>query len=115
MSLTYDTATEVTLTGTVEKITDHSHARMQGKHLELKTGTETIEVHLGPSGFLSKQKFAVMQSDRVEIRGSRVKVDGKDAIIARWVKRGDVTWTLRNDKGVPEWSGRGGRMHRHKQ
>ena len=108
----YDASTEVTLSGAVDKITEHRHGRMQGKHLWLKTASETIEVHLGPAAFLAKEKFAVSPSDQIEVTGSRVKIEGADALIARSVKKGETTWALRDGQGVPNWAR--GRARRRK-
>jgi hypothetical protein len=41
----------------------------------------------------------------VEIKGSQVTVSGKPAIIAGEVKKGDETLKLRDESGVPVWSG----------
>ena len=41
------------------------------------------------------------------IRGSRVKIDGEEAIIAREIKKGDKTLVLRDENGVPMWRGQG--------
>ncbi len=45
-------------------------------------------------------------------KGSRVTIDGKQAVIAAEVKKGADTRVLRDAAGVPAWSGtrrRGGR------
>jgi hypothetical protein len=41
----------------------------------------------------------------VEVRGSRVTMGGKPVIIAAEVRKGDAVLTLRDDQGVPMWSG----------
>jgi hypothetical protein len=43
------------------------------------------------------------------VRGSRITFEGKPAIIAAQVKKGDRSLTLRDDSGVPAWSGQGRR------
>jgi hypothetical protein len=43
------------------------------------------------------------------VTGSRVTVAGKQAIVAQMLKRGDISLTLRNASGVPEWAGAGRR------
>jgi len=74
-------------------------------HITLRTGTETIPVHLGPEWFLEKQDAALEKGDKLEVTGSRVSFEGKPAIIASEVKKGEQTLKLRDDKGVPIWSG----------
>jgi hypothetical protein len=107
----YDPATEATLAGTVasiEKVTAPAHRGRRGLgglHLTLKTSSETIAVHLGPIDFLSERKLSFVEGDAVEIAGSRVAIDGEPVLLAREVKKGGNTWTLRDAAGRPMWSG----------
>ncbi len=78
---------------------------MGGTHLDLKTGSGTFDVHLGPSGFLAAKNFKFAKGDQVEVTGSKVTFEGHDAIIAREVKMGGKVLTLRDAQGIPEWSG----------
>jgi hypothetical protein len=58
----YNAATEATLTGSIEAVqeiacTDCGGRRsLGGTHVTLKTATETIEVHLGPSAFSRRRR-----------------------------------------------------------
>jgi hypothetical protein len=104
----YNPATETTVKGTVEEVKQIQGGPRSGQggtHLILKTDKETLEVHLGPTTFLEKQKFTFAKGDQIEVIGSRVKINGADALLAREVKKGDKTLTLRNAQGVPAWSG----------
>ena len=108
----YDTSTEVTIRGTVQEVKEVADTSRGGSatgtHLTLKTEKETLDVHLGPTAFLADQKMSLSRGDELEITGSRVKVAAKDAVIAREIRKGAQTVTLRDDKGVPKWSrGRG--------
>ena len=76
-----------------------------GVHLMVKTDEETIPVHLGPGWYIEKQGIAIEPDDRVEIKGSRIIFDGKPAIIAVEVKKGDEILRLRDENGFPYWSG----------
>jgi len=97
----------------VEQITGRGGGRgrrgLGGTHLTLKTGTETLEVHLGPTAFLNEQKVVVAKGDTLEIVGSRVTVDDERVFIAKRVTKGGSVWTLRDASGLPLWRGRGGR------
>jgi hypothetical protein len=111
----YDLTTEVTVSGTVESVdqipgSDAASGKrgLGGTHLTLKTTTETLEVHLGPTAFLAEKKLTVATRDPLVIVGSRVMVDGDRVFIAREVKKGDSTWTLRDAAGLPLWRGRAG-------
>jgi len=76
-----------------------------GVHLLLKTGKETISVHLGPSWYLENQDAQVEPKDKIEITGSRLTLDGKAVLIAAEVKKGDGILKLRDENGVPLWAG----------
>ena len=75
-----------------------------GLHLVLKTDKETLTVLVGPSSFVKEKNFTFAKGDQVEVTGSKVKYNDTDAVIARAIKKGDKTLTLRDEKGVPEWS-----------
>jgi hypothetical protein len=47
----------------------------------------------------------ISAASNVEMRGSRVTISGKPAIIAAEVKKGDNTLVLRDSAGVPAWAG----------
>jgi hypothetical protein len=76
-----------------------------GVHLMVKTEKETVSVHLGPAWYIENQDVKIEPKDKVEIKGSRVTFEGKPAIIAAEIKKGDETLRLRDDAGVPAWSG----------
>ena len=80
-----------------------------GMHLNLQTDKETIPVHLGPAWFMQKQSPQIATGDAIVVTGSRVTFDGKPAIIAAEIKKGDKVIRLREQNGVPLWAGRGQR------
>jgi hypothetical protein len=85
-----------------------SRGRMsQGVHLLVNTGDDTVEVHLAPSWYLEERNFAIAPEDKIAITGSRIDVDGESAIIARQIKKGNETLTLRDEEGYPLWRGAG--------
>jgi hypothetical protein len=104
----YDTSTEVTLRGTVHSVQQvdgrAGSSRATGTHLIVKTDQETVEVHLGPTTFITEQNLMLSAGDAVEIIGSRVKVSGAGVVIAREIRKGTQTVTLRDRNGVPKWS-----------
>jgi hypothetical protein len=113
----YDPATEATVTGTVESVEQiagpgggRGRRGLGGTHLTFKTSTETLEVHLGPTAFLNDKKITIAKGDTLVITGSRVKVDDDLVFIAKEVKKGDSTWTLRDAAGLPLWRGGGRRQ-----
>lgn len=105
----YDKATEATVTGTIEELQPHQgRGGGTGLHLAFKTEAGMLDVHVAPTRWLADQKFEFAKGDALEITGSKVTVDGKEAFLARSIKKGDLTMTLRNEAGIPAWSRRGG-------
>ncbi|MBU5635225.1 DNA-binding protein [Geomonas sp. Red69] len=103
----YDPAKVETVSGEVAKVELMSARKGPGNgvHLLLRTGQETIPVHLGPAWFLERLDTRIEKGDRVEVKGARVTFDGKPAIIAAEVKKGDAVLQLRDQAGVPVWAG----------
>jgi hypothetical protein len=101
----YDLKTVETVSGevvSVDKITDRGTG--YGVSLTLKTTKETILVYLGPGWFLEKQDLSFAPQDQVEITGSQIAFQGKPAIIAALVKKGDKSLKLRDPAGIPAWA-----------
>jgi hypothetical protein len=102
----YDPKTVETVSGevvSVDKITDRGMG--YGVTLALRTAKETIMVYLGPGWFLEKQDLTLAPKDQVEITGSQITFQGKPAIIAAQVKKGDKSLKLRDPAGIPAWAG----------
>lgn len=97
----------MTISGEVvglEKITPFK-GMGNGVHLLLKTDKESISVHLGPVWFIERQDTQIAGGDKVIVRGSRITHDGKPAIIAAQIEKGDDVLTLRDMAGKPMWAG----------
>lgn len=103
----YDPATIETVTGKVIAVERATPIKGMGTgiHLKLKTGQETLSVHLGPAWYIQRLDDEIKQGDTIEVNGSKVTVAGKPAIIAAQVKKGDALLTLRDNSGIPVWSG----------
>jgi hypothetical protein len=101
-----ETQTQTHITGTVEAVKnlagpddDCCCGAGGGTHLTVKTASESIEVHLGPTVWLREQGINLAAGDTVEILGSRVTMRGVPVLMAREVKKGESTWTLRPGMG----------------
>lgn len=103
----YDPATETTLKGTVDAVTQPTRGQMMGTHLTVKAGDETRDVMLGPSNFITSKGFAFAKGDSVEVTGSKITMGGADYIIAREIVKDGKTLTLRDKTGTPQWAGTG--------
>ncbi len=103
----YDLKTVETISGevvSVEKITPRK-GMSYGIHLMVKTDRENISVHLGPGWYIENQDVTIEPNDIVKIKGSRITFNGKPAIIAAEVNKGDDILKLRDESGFPAWSG----------
>lgn len=74
-----------------------------GRRLLIKSGDETIAVHLGPFWYLKQQEFKISQNDEVVVTGSYHKGAGTPTIIAQKIQAGNQTLQLRNSQGIPNW------------
>ncbi len=103
----YDATTVESVSGEVVRIERITPMRgmSHGIHLVLKNGAEEVSVHLGPAWYIERQDVKLIPGDRIEVKGSRVTFAGKPAIIAAEIRKGDEVLKLRNDAGVPAWSG----------
>ena len=103
----YDPKTVETIQGKVLSVerTAPAQNRGYGVHLMLQTDKETIPVHLGPARYIDKQTPRIEANDTITVTGSRVTVDGKPAIIAAQIKKGNDILKLRDDNGIPAWRG----------
>src|SRR3972149_104608 len=105
----YDTKTLETISGEVVSVDIITPIKgmCYGVHLIVKTDKETISVHLGPGWYIENQDTKIEPKDKIEVTGSRFALEGKPAIIAAEVKKGDEILKLRNEKGLPSWRGWG--------
>ncbi len=88
----------------VDKITP-GKSMSYGIHIILKTDETTVPVHLGPGWYIENQDITIERNDKVKVIGSRITFDGKPAIIAAKIRKGDEVLMLRDENGIPAWSG----------
>ena len=103
----YDSKTVETINGEVISVDTFTPMKgmSSGVHLMVKTDKGTLSVHLGPAWYIENQDVTIELKNKVEIKGSRITYDGKPAVIAAEIKKGDEILQLRDDKGYPLWSG----------
>ena len=100
----YDPGTEVTLRGTVQEVRQMERI-VTVTHLMFGTADHgTVDVHLGPTSWVTKQSVSFQQGDELEVIGSRVKYGGADVVVARQIRKGGQTLTLRDTQGISSWS-----------
>jgi hypothetical protein len=98
----YDTKTVETMK--VDRITP-MRGMSSGVHLVVRTDKGEVSVHLGPQWYLENQDIRIEPKDMVEIKGSRVTIQGQPVLIAAEVKKGDQVLKLRDEAGIPMWAG----------
>jgi hypothetical protein len=106
-SFTYDRAAETTITGKILHVVPFAAPDGGvGVHFDLQGPSGLINVHVAPAIYIGQQNIAFFSDDQVEITGVKADQDGNNAFVARVVKRGDKTFTLRTDEGTPAWTPR---------
>jgi hypothetical protein len=104
-SLTYDRAAETIIAGKVLHVVPFAAPDGGvGVHFDLQGPGGLINVHVAPAIYMGQQNIAFFSDDEVEITGVKVDQDGNKAFVARIVKRGDKTFTMRTDEGKPSWT-----------
>ena len=101
----YDAKTIETIGGKVLSIEKTTAANKRGYWIDLmlQTGKETIAVQLGPSWYIDKQAPRIEANDTITVTGSRMTLDGRPAIVAADITRGNELLKLREDNGIPVW------------
>lgn len=102
----YDPRTETAMKGTVKDVEEVRGMRggSTGTHLIVKTDAGDMDVHVGPSSYVSGRHFSFAKGDAVEVVGSKVTLGSKEVILAREITKEGKTLVLRNAQGIPEWS-----------
>jgi hypothetical protein len=104
----YDPATETTVKGTVGelKLVPPTGGKPLA-YLVTKTGPDkekdTVQIFLCPKSFLDQMGIAFKTDEAIEVKGSKVKQDGADLILAREMVKGGETLTFRFPNGKPAW------------
>ena len=102
----YDPNTEVTVSGTVQDVQQHTgrRGRWTGTHLVLNADSGVFDVHVGPTSYLTQKQFSFAKGDTIKVLGSKVQVGNKEALLAREITKDGKVLTLRDAQGVPQWS-----------
>lgn len=101
----YDPSTELTVTGTIDKVTlQDTTMDWKGVHLEMTSDGTPLEVHVGPDFFVNAAKIELGEGDEVTVVGSKVSFEGKDILVAKRITKGTIGLQLRDDRGRPVWA-----------
>ncbi|MDD3580271.1 MAG: DNA-binding protein [Desulfobacca sp.] len=88
----------------VEKYTPGRGGKLYGLRLIIKTEKETLPIILGPAWYIEQQDFAIAPQDRVEVKGSRLSIQGQPTILAAELKKSEKILKLRDGQGRPLWT-----------
>jgi hypothetical protein len=81
---------------------------LSGMHLLMrpessKPNAETTDVYLAPDDYLKDFGCHFGKGDRLQVKGSKVKFNGSQIVLAREVRMESTTVYLRDEHGVPYW------------
>lgn len=105
----YDGASVVDLDMVVAEVREVAKGNpLAGVHLMARPETarnesEPVDVYIAPAAFLKMMEFAFHPHDRLEVKGSKVKMGAASVILASEVRRGDSTLYIRDHGGEPVW------------
>ena len=88
----------------VEQYTPGRGGSLYGLQLIIKTEKETLPIILGPAWYIAQQDFVLAPQDRVEVKGSRLSIQGQPTILAAELKKGNKIPKLRDSQGRPLWT-----------
>ena len=99
----YDAKTVETIGGKVLSIEKTAPTKRRGYWVDLmlQSEKETIAVQLGPAWYIDKQTPRIEANDTITVTGSRLTMDGRSAIIAADINKGNEVLKLRDDNGIP--------------
>jgi hypothetical protein len=101
----YDLHTESKIKVTVEEVKlPAKGSEKEVAHLQVKDGTNSIDVYLCPKSFFDDMGMSFAKGDEITITGSKVKQGESDLVLAREVVKGNDTFALRDGKGEPVWN-----------
>lgn len=105
-----------TIEGTIQdvRVPKLCHGRGDVMQLQIKTGTDTFWVNLGPSHYLNPHRFRFALYDQVRVTGFVNRNYDEKFLTASSIERDGKTLALRNNRGTPVWSAKGARSHQVK-
>jgi hypothetical protein len=100
----YDASAVVDIHGKVTEVRQIPKGHpMDGLHLILQSGAETLDVYVGPVEFVKVFEMKFDKGDQIHVIGSKVNFEGSTVVLAREVTSGTVTILCRDKDGEPLW------------
>jgi hypothetical protein len=104
--------TEETIQGSIKEIQQIPGQRpgMVGLRFVVAASTgDAVTVLVGPAYYLAQAGYSPKVGDKISVEGFMIQSDIDTLMVARTITAGSVTVTLRDEQGMPLWSG-GGRF-----
>lgn len=98
----YNPANEVVVKGLVQEVQEFDCPVSEGdlaSHVMLKTPDGVLQIHLAPVRILASHMLRFVPGDQIEVVGSKIRLDGKNGVIAREISRGNETVIFRDHEG----------------
>ena len=98
----YNAANETAVKGVVEEVQEFDCPVSEGElgsHLLLKTTDGVLQVHLAPVRIMAGQGLKFAPGDQIEVVGAKVRLLGKNGLIAREITRGNESYIFRDHEG----------------
>src|SRR5206468_1548189 len=76
---------------------------LEGLNLAVKSGSETLDVYVGPADFVKIFGVTFVEGDKIEVIGSSVMFGDGDIVLAAEMRIAAATMVLRDKEGVPYW------------
>jgi len=100
-NLAYDVTKESVVQGTVISYTATSDVAPIGPHAKIQTSSGVVDVHLGNAQFLKQNDLFLQSGDAVSVVGETQTFGGNPVFLARVLRKGMQTLTLRSVTGIP--------------
>lgn len=100
----YNLASEVKIKGVIDDIRQ-TQGEADGVLLLVKSDSGEVPVYVGPQAFLKEIEVSFSKGDQVEVVGAKALNTADGEVLAREITVGNNSFTLRDDKGIPAWTG----------
>jgi hypothetical protein len=107
MTRLYDVAKETKIEGMLSNVTaDTGYGRYPGMIADMRTSADTLKAYIAPEWYMKHKSITIKKDQHVIVTGSKVTYNNKALIIVRSIEYKDSKLVIRDDRGIPVWSGK---------
>ena len=100
----YDRGTITDVLGIVSEVRDNDTGTLPGLHLIIRTDRKRdVDVYVGPDTFVKDFSLSFARGERVQAIGSKIRCENGEVVLARELRRHDITVYVRDPDGNPIW------------